>query len=72
MAAVGGLVSGFWSRYAVEHVCLVGFIRRRLDVHRSDRERKHRGGTLRTRGLRGSALRLTSTEESLKGYIFIV
>ena len=36
MAAVGGRVSGFWSLYAVEHVCLVGFIRRRLDVHRSD------------------------------------
>ena len=35
-AAVGGRVSGFWSRYAVEHVCLVGFIRRWLDVHRSD------------------------------------
>ena len=36
-AAVGGRVSGFWPRYAVEHVCLVGFIRRRLDVHRSDK-----------------------------------
>ena len=36
------------------------------------RKRKHRGGTLRTQGLRGSALRPTSTEESLKGYIFIV
>ena len=32
-AAVGGRVSGFWPRFAVEHVCLVGFIRRRLDVH---------------------------------------
>ena len=38
-AAVGGRVLGFCSRYAVEHFCLVGFIRRRLDVHRSDRER---------------------------------
>ena len=36
------------------------------------RKRKHRGGTLRTQGLRGSALRPTSTEEFLKGYIFIV
>ena len=36
-AAVGGPVSGFWSRYAEEHVCLVGFIRRRLDVHISDK-----------------------------------
>ena len=38
-AAIGGWVSGFWSQYAVKHVCLVGFIKRRLDVHRSDRER---------------------------------
>ena len=38
-AAVGGRVPGFWSRYAVEQVCLVSFIRRRLDVHRFDRER---------------------------------
>ena len=38
-AAVGGLVPGFWSRYAVDQVCLVGFIRRRLVVHRFDRER---------------------------------
>ena len=38
-AAIGGRVLGFWSRYAMEHFCLVGFIRRRLDVHRSFRER---------------------------------
>ena len=38
-AAVGGQVPGFWSRYVVEQVCLVGFIRRRLVVHRFDRER---------------------------------
>ena len=38
-AAVGGRVPGFWSRYAMEQVCLVGFIRRRLDVHRFDRDR---------------------------------
>ena len=37
--AVGGLVPGFWSRYAMDQVCLVGFIRRRLVVHRFDRER---------------------------------
>ena len=36
-SAVGGQVSGFWSRYAVEHVCLVGFIKRRLDVHIFDK-----------------------------------
>ena len=38
-ATIGGRVPGFWSRYAVEQVCLVGFIRRRLVVHRFDRER---------------------------------
>ena len=38
-AAVGGRIPGFWSRYAVERVCLVSFIRQRLDVHRPDRER---------------------------------
>ena len=38
-AAVGGQVPGFWSRYAVEHVCSVGFVRRGLDLRRSDRER---------------------------------
>ena len=32
-------ISGFSSREAEEHVCCVGFDRRRLDVHRSDRER---------------------------------
>ena len=37
--AVEGRVPGFWSRYAMEHICLVGFIRRRLDVHKFDRER---------------------------------
>ena len=39
MAAIGGRVPGFWSRYAMEQVYLVGFIRRRLVVHRFDRER---------------------------------
>ena len=39
-AAVGGRVPGFWSRYAVEHVCGVGFVRRGLDLRRSDRERR--------------------------------
>ena len=38
-AAVGGRVLRYWSRYAVEQVCLVGFIRRRLVVHKFDRER---------------------------------
>ena len=38
-AAVGGQVPGFWSQYVVEQVCLVGFIRRRLVVHRFDKER---------------------------------
>ena len=37
-AAVGGRVPGFWLRYAVEQVYLVCFIRRRLVVHRFDRE----------------------------------
>ena len=37
-AAVGGQVLGFWSRYAVEHVCGVGFVRQGLDLCRSDRE----------------------------------
>ena len=32
-------ISGFSSREAEEHVYCVGFDRRRLDVHRSDRER---------------------------------
>ena len=38
-AAVGGRVPGFWSRHAGEHVCGVGFVRRGLDLRRSDRER---------------------------------
>ena len=38
-AAVGGRVLRYWSRYAVEQVCLVGFIKRRLVVHGFDRER---------------------------------
>ena len=38
-AVVGGRVPGFWLRYAVDQVCLVGFIRRRLVVHKFDRER---------------------------------
>ena len=39
VAAVGGQVPGFWSRCAGEHVCGVGFVRRGLDLYRSDRER---------------------------------
>ena len=38
-AVVRGLVPRFWSRYAVDQVCLVGFIRRKLVVHRFNRER---------------------------------
>ena len=38
-AAVRGLDPGFWSRYAVDQVCLVGFIRRKLVVHRFNKER---------------------------------
>ena len=38
-AAAGGRVPGFLSRYAGEHVCGVGFVRRGLDLRRSDRER---------------------------------
>ena len=36
-AAVGGQIPGLWSRNVVERVCLVSFIRQRLDVHRSDK-----------------------------------
>ena len=39
-AAVGGQVPGFWSRYAVEHICGVGFVKRGLDLRRSDRKRQ--------------------------------
>ena len=38
-ATVGGRVPGFWSRYVMEHDCGVGFVRRGLDLCRSDRER---------------------------------
>ena len=38
-AAVGGRVPGFWSRYAGKHDCGVGFVRRGLDLRRSDWER---------------------------------
>ena len=31
----GGRIPRFLSRYAVEYVCVVGFIRRRLNLHRS-------------------------------------
>ena len=40
VAAVGGRVPGFWSGYAGEHICGVGFVRRGLDLRRSDRERR--------------------------------
>ena len=38
-AAIGGRVLGFWSRYAVEHICGVDFARQGLDLRRFDRER---------------------------------
>ena len=37
--AYGCWISGFFSRKANEHVCIVGFVRRRLDLNRFDRER---------------------------------
>ena len=40
-AAVGGRVPGFWSRYAVEHVYGVGFVRQGLDLRRSDIKLSH-------------------------------
>ena len=36
----GGHMLGFWSLGVVDHVCVVGFISRRLDLHKSER-----GGT---------------------------
>ena len=44
LSSARGLLSvdwifGFSSRLAKEHVCGIGFDRRRHDVHRSDRER---------------------------------
>lgn len=30
-------VPGFWLQDAVEHICMVSFIRRRLDLHKSER-----------------------------------
>ena len=35
--AVRGRVPRFWSREVMEHICGVGFIRRILDLHRSDK-----------------------------------
>ena len=35
----GDQFPGFWSQEAVEHIYMVGFIRRSLDLHRSKRER---------------------------------
>ena len=37
--AVGGRVPRFWSQYAEEHDCGVGFVRRGLDLCSSDWER---------------------------------
>ena len=35
-AAVGGQIPGLWSRYAVECVCLVSFVKQSLNLCRSD------------------------------------
>ena len=35
--AFGDRISGFWSREILEHVCGVGFVRRGLDLRRSDK-----------------------------------
>ena len=40
-AAIGGQVPGFWSRYAMEHICGVGFVMRGLDLRRSDIKLSH-------------------------------
>lgn len=34
---LGDRISGFWSREILEHVCGVGFVRRCLDLRRSDK-----------------------------------
>ena len=34
--ALGDQISGFWSREVVEHICGVGFVRRGLDLRRSN------------------------------------
>ena len=67
-AAVGGRVLGFWSRYAVEHVCGVGFVRRGLDLCRSDRERHGLLGLedLDTAGGHGSCEMLWSLNLAIK------
>ena len=39
MIAYGCWNSRFFSREADKHVCIVGFVKRRLDLHRFDRER---------------------------------
>ena len=35
--ALGDWISRFWSREILEHVCGVGFVRRGLDLRRSDK-----------------------------------
>ena len=67
-AAVGGRVPGFWSRYAVEHVCGVGFVRRGLDLRRSDKERHGLLGLkdLDTAGSHGDCEKLWSLDPADK------
>jgi len=37
VVADGDRVPGFWSREATEHVCVIGFVRLKLDVHKSEK-----------------------------------
>ena len=39
VVADGDRVHGFWSREAIKHVCVIGFIRRKLDAHKSEKSR---------------------------------
>ena len=67
-AAVGGRVPGFWSRYAVEHVCGFGFVRRGLDLRRSYRARHGLLGLkdLDTAGSHGDCEKLWSLDSADK------
>ena len=38
-ASNGDQLPGFWSWEVVKHVCVVGFIRKSLDLHKFERER---------------------------------
>ena len=66
--ASGDRISGFWSREILEHICGVGFIRRSLKLHRSDRERNGLLGLedLDTAGSYGSCEMLWSLDSADK------